>query len=136
MGNRWTNGRRRSMQTCTGIRTRSCTHTKRRMHRHVKRIRRIHSKTQHVHMLGARETKGQATVQRDTQMRWQEDAERKRDRSKQAEMGRWRESGRHPDRNTGTHTHIHITLAGVYPAVPSSAEGKLCCASVSGLKVS
>lgn len=56
-------------------------------------------------------------------------------------MGRWRESGRHPERqktDMQVHTHIHtqITLAGVSPAVPSNFQGTLCCASVSGLKMS
>lgn len=45
-------------------------------------------------------------------MQWQGEAERKRDRRKQAEMGKWRERVRQApretkDKHTGAHTHTH-----------------------------
>lgn len=87
-------------------------------------------------MLGARETKGQAAVQRDTQMHWQGRAERRRDRRKQAKMGRWRESGRHPERQKAdTQVHTHKSLLLGYPQMsPSTLKGSCAVHLCLGLR--
>lgn len=61
--------------------------------------------------------------------------ERQKEARKNGQVERvWQTPRETKGRHTGAHTQI--TLAGVSPDVPFNAQGKLCCASVSGLKVS